>query len=245
MRHWSVRSPHAALGLAASLAASGCVIYTHPAPQQGSSASSSASPAPPAPVAQPAPPPPTRRPSTPATPTASRRYVEVSGRRVPVVVGSGVFGSDQEAPNTLRGVVYFIPERTQRLPELSQFEPQGVVYATELNVSPRPFREGFPGVNNRFEWFAIRYDGQFTVAADGPYAFRLYSDDGSKLWIDKALVADDDGLHAQTSASGQVRLRPGVHTMRVDYFQGPGADLTLQLFVTPPSGPERIFTTRL
>jgi hypothetical protein len=258
MRHWSVRSSLVALGLTVSFAASGCVIYTHPAPQQRSTTYSEpsypAQPAPvarpapvtrPAPIAQPAPVTPERRPTTPAEPGASRRYVEVSGRRVPVIIGRGVFGTDQEAPNTLRGVIYFIPERSQRLPDLSLFEPQGAFYTTEINVPTRSFREGFPGVNGRYEWFALRYEGQFTVSADGPYAFRLYSDDGSKLWIDNALVADNDGLHAQQSVTGQVRLRPGTHTLRLDYYQGPGADLTMQLFVTPPSASERLFTTRL
>lgn len=249
MRHWSVRSSLVALGLTVSFAASGCVLYTRPAPQQRySDPSHPAQPARPGPVAQPAPAPVVEHPQ-PATPTpaptAGRRYAKVSGRSVPVILGSGVFGSDQETPSTLRGVIYFIPERTQRLPELSQFEPQGVFYTTEINVPTRPFREGFPGVNGRYEWFALRYEGQFTVSTDGPYSFRLYSDDGSKLWIDNALVADNDGLHAQKSESGQVRLRPGAHTIRVDYYQGPGANLTMQLFVTPPSSPERLFNTRL
>ena len=249
MRHWSVRSSLVALGLTVSFVASGCVIYTRPAPQQRySELSHPAQPARPAPVTQPAPAPVVEHPQ-PATPTpaptARPRYTRVGSRNVPVIVGHGVFGTDQETPSTLRGVIYFIPERTQRLPELSQFEPQGVLYATEINVSPRPFREGFPGVNGRYEWFALRYEGQFTVSTDGPYSFRLYSDDGSKLWIDNALVADNDGLHAETSVTGQVRLRPGTHTMRLDYYQGPGTALTMQLFVTPPSGPERIFTTRL
>jgi hypothetical protein len=42
-----------------------------------------------------------------------------------------------------------------------------------------------------------------------------------------------------------VHLDPGVHTLRLDYFQGPMQELALQLFVSPPGGTERPFVMRV
>jgi hypothetical protein len=165
---------------------------------------------------------------------------------VPIIVGRIVFGSEEEKPEAMRGVVYFIPERTQRMPDLSLLEPVAAFFTHELNISPRDFSEGFPGVNNRFEWFAIRYDGTFSVKTDGVYDFRIVSDDGAKVYVDNALLIDNDGLHATKSTNGKVRLAPGLHAIRVDYFQGPRMSIALQLFVKPPGpGAERPFHTRL
>ncbi len=55
--------------------------------------------------------------------------------------------------------------------------------------------QGFPGIDNRFEWFAIDYTGNFWIARGGKYKFALNSDDGSKLYIDDTLVIDNDGQH--------------------------------------------------
>ena len=68
-----------------------------------------------------------------------------------------------------------------------------------------------------------------TIATQGVYAFRLISDDGSKLHIDNNLVVDHGGLHGNTSKDGNATLTAGVHDLRVDYFEaGDGQELKLQ-----------------
>src|SRR5687768_8863215 len=70
--------------------------------------------------------------------------------------------------------------------------------------------------------------GYISIPADGAYAFRLTSDDGSRLYIDDALVVDHDGLHGATSKDGTVTLTAGYHALRVEYFEaGGGQQLTL------------------
>ena len=108
---------------------------------------------------------------------------------------------------------------------------------------PQDFRDGFPGITKRFEWFAIDYTGRFWIENPGDYAFLLTSDDGATLSIDDALVIDNDGQHPPQDANGKITLTRGVHRIRVAYFQGPRFEVALVLKVAPPGEPLRIFST--
>ena len=142
----------------------------------------------------------------------------------------------------MEGKIYFLAKNTRALPDFATLESQGSIYAARWDVAPRLFTEGFPGVTNRFEWFAIDYHGPIFVAKAGFYAFRLGSDDGSALWIDGKRVVNLDGLHVWGFAGGKVELTEGDHDLRLAYMQGPAYSLGLQLFVTPPGEKERIFS---
>lgn len=150
------------------------------------------------------------------------------------------FGSSSADQFSLKGDIYYLPEGTGSLPDFSTLTPVGTIYTRELNISSRSFDSGFPGITNRFEWFAIRYTGQFRVGTNGKYSFRLLSDDGSRLLIDGRKIIDNDGTHAPQSVSGEVNLDSGIHQIEVDYFQGPRYYVALQLFWTPPGGSEQI-----
>src|SRR5947199_345334 len=82
--------------------------------------------------------------------------------------------------------------------------PVGTIYTTSLNVPPQDFDKGFPGVTNRFEWFAIVYTGRIWVSIPGLYRFHLLSDDGSRLLVDGKRVLDNDGIHAPLELPGMV-----------------------------------------
>jgi hypothetical protein len=150
------------------------------------------------------------------------------------------FGSATSDSTSLKGDVYYLPEGTKSLPDFSTLTPVGSIYTKALDIPQRSFDSGFPGVTDRFEWFAIKYTGQFYVETEGEYAFRLVSDDGSRLFIDGKKIIDNDGEHSPTSVSGSVYLTQGQHQIEVDYYQGPRYYIALQLFWTPPGGPEEI-----
>ncbi len=150
------------------------------------------------------------------------------------------FGSATSDLTSLRGDIYYLSEGVSSLPEFSSLTPVGSIYTKVLDIPQRSFTSGFPGVTDRFEWFAIRYTGTFSVDMDGDYTFRLVSDDGSRLFIDGNKIIDNDGQHPTQSASGSVYLAPGKHSIEVDYFQGPREEIALQLFWTPPGGSEGI-----
>jgi hypothetical protein len=156
------------------------------------------------------------------------------------------FGTTVVVPYGLRGEIYFLQPGASRLPNFDKLEPVGVIYTAALNIPPSNFRQGFPGVTTRYEWFAINYTGRFWIEKPGKYRFGLISDDGAKLYIDDTLVIDNDGLHMPRGLEGKVKLAGGIHKIRVAYFQGPCTSdpcLALILAIEPPGEKFRIFST--
>jgi hypothetical protein len=153
------------------------------------------------------------------------------------------FGVTVVLPTGFKGQIYKLKKDTQRLPDFAKMKPIGTIYTSELDVPPQDFREGFPGVSKRFEWFAIDYTGRFWIEKPGRYRFLLMSDDGSRLYIDDQLVVDNDGIHAPIERRGRAELTRGVHRIRVSYFQGPRITVALVLRIGCPGEEYRVFST--
>ena len=152
------------------------------------------------------------------------------------------FGTTVVSTSGLQGRIYYLKENSFKLPKFSG-TPVGTIYTNTLNVWPQSFSEGFPGITDRFEWFAIDYTGKFWVEQAGEYRFSLLSDDGARLVIDKKEVIDNDGTHAPEAVSGSAVLTRGVHHIEVSYFQGPRFQVALVLAIGPPGVGWRIFNT--
>jgi hypothetical protein len=144
------------------------------------------------------------------------------------------FGTTVVIPGGLTGKIYNIPPSSGGLPKFDKLEPVGTIYAKGLAIPPTEFTEGFPGVTNRIEWFAIDFNGRFYIPNPGSYRFRLCSDDGSKLYFDGKVVIDNDGIHGTRCLETGVKLSGGIHTIRLSYFQGPRYHLCLILGVQKP-----------
>ena len=156
---------------------------------------------------------------------------------------TATFGTTVVIPSGLRGDVYHLHHNIWTLPDFSRLEPVGSIWTTKLNVTPRHWKDGFPGVTKRDEWFGIVYTGRFWIEKPGKYQFALTSDDGSKLFIDDQLVIDNDCQHPPLARSGDARLTGGMHQIRVQYFQGPRDCIALVLEIAGPDEDWRIFTT--
>jgi hypothetical protein len=153
------------------------------------------------------------------------------------------FGTTVVINSGLKGLVYRIPHNSGHLPDFQKLKPKGTIYTTSLNVPPRDFRTGFPGVTKRTEWFAIDYTGKFWIEKPAVYRFSLTSDDGARLYIDDQVVADNDGLHPPEVRSASLQLTGGIHTIRVSYFQGPRYAVALVLSIAGPGEEYRVFNT--
>ena len=144
------------------------------------------------------------------------------------------FGTTVVATSGFKGLIYYLEFNAYQLPKFSKLKPVGAVYTPYLFVPPQDFSEGFPGVSKRYEWFAIDYTGRFWVSEPGSYKFALASDDGSILYIDGKVIIDNDGQHATQELEGGLKLKTGVHHVRVSYFQGPRFHVALVLRVMGP-----------
>lgn len=154
------------------------------------------------------------------------------------------FGTTVAASSGFEGKIYLLKPDREDLPNFKKMRPAGSIYTTSLQISPRSFQHGFPGITDRFEWFAIDYTGRFWVELPGIYRFRLLSDDGSKLYINGKLIIDNDGTHAPQEIEGYGHFSRGVYSIRVSYFQGPRDQVALVLRVArPDNGGWKIFDT--
>lgn len=121
------------------------------------------------------------------------------------------------------------PERLPRLAEGQTPNADWVLPNVDL-----PDAEAFRAVESPFVTHVL---GWLDLAAAGAYTFRLISDDGSKLWIDGALVVDHDGQHGATAKTGApVQLQAGRRELRIEHFDS-GGKRALRLEWQPPGQP--------
>lgn len=73
-------------------------------------------------------------------------------------------------------------------------------------------------LSKRRDGVAFRFKGSLFVPKSGDYLFHLYSDDGSRLYINEELLIDNDGKHDFEPKRGLVNLKKGVQKIRIDYF---------------------------
>src|SRR5580704_4073571 len=123
-----------------------------------------------------------------------------------------VFGTTVVISSGLRGLVYYIHHNRTQLPDFEKLKPAGpAIYTSSLNLPPQDFKQGFPGVTKRTEWFAIDYNGRFWISKPGSYRFNMLSDDGAKLYIDDQVIVDNDGVHPPQWKDGSIELAGGLH----------------------------------
>lgn len=100
----------------------------------------------------------------------------------------------------------------EKMPDFESISPIDSGYADYIDLSPQ----------KRKEYFALVYKGYLSVDKRGVYAFALTSDDGSRLFIGKNLVIDNDGLHGPITVLGRIALEAGAHPITVKFFQRSG-----------------------
>ncbi|MFG2729216.1 family 16 glycoside hydrolase [Streptomyces canus] len=163
-----------------------------------------------------------------------RRARRTAGLLLTVLVAGGlaapVAGADEkpfaDLPPQEPGVTLRVFDIQSPLSELCDLKPAQTPNVDRLIPTVDwSSTEGFGFTNN----FVSQIIGNINVPADGTYAFRLISDDGSRLFIGDAKVIDHDGLHGAEPKDGEIALTPGYHALRIDHFdRGGGQQVTLQ-----------------
>ncbi|WP_304064363.1 family 20 glycosylhydrolase [Pedobacter glucosidilyticus] len=78
--------------------------------------------------------------------------------------------------------------------------------------------------------YGLVFSGYIKVNEDATFEFSLLSDDGARLYIDDELIIDNDGKHARYERAAGVWLRPGLHKIKLAYFDdGLGSALKLSV----------------
>ncbi|HYK76633.1 MAG TPA: family 20 glycosylhydrolase [Daejeonella sp.] len=97
---------------------------------------------------------------------------------------------------------------------------------------------------NKSRTYGLILEGYIQIEEDGIYAFTTSSDDGSQLWIDGALVVDNDGRHTSFELTGATNLLKGLHKIQIRYFQA-GGQSDLRVFMAQPGKTRTEIPTRL
>lgn len=136
---------------------------------------------------------------------ADRRPVR--GRPVPSNVlqsASGANGLDGE---------YFGNKTFKNQPTLKRVDPQ-----INFNWNDAPPAAGVTRTD-----FSVRWTGFLVPEESGLYELTTNSDDGSRLYLDGALLVNNWGDHSMQQASSRIQLEKGHrYALRIEYYQGFG-----------------------
>ena len=72
--------------------------------------------------------------------------------------------------------------------------------------------------------FGLVFNAKIEVAKAGIHTFTIASDDGSRLFINRKVVVNHDGIHGMSAKSGKVKLEVGTHDIELQYFEGSGEE---------------------
>jgi alpha-L-fucosidase len=124
------------------------------------------------------------------------------------------------------GLLHYLYEGTwDKIPNFNGLTSKIKGVATDFSLARNPADENF----------ALDYHGFIRIPDDGVYAFRLISDDGSRLIINEQTTIDHDGLHGATAKEGTLALGKGLHPLRISFFERSGGN-TLELLWSRDGG---------
>ena len=88
-------------------------------------------------------------------------------------------------------------------------------FGSSGNAFPSPYNSGASN-------FEALYTGKISIATAGVYTFTTASDDGSVLFVDGAMVVNNNFFQSVSTRSGTVALATGLHSLAIGYYQGAG-----------------------
>ncbi|MEO5910800.1 MAG: family 20 glycosylhydrolase, partial [Pelobium sp.] len=157
------------------------------------------------------------------TPSGKRSVITTT-----MLVNKDILPADNTASQKSQGALkyYYVPGKFANTLEID------TNLATQKGLASQI---SFNKVSGKAREYGIVFVGYINVNENADFEFSLYSDDGSRLYIDDQLIIDNDGKHARYEKAAGVNLQAGLHKIRVSYFDdGPGS--TLQVSVKGTDG---------
>jgi len=106
------------------------------------------------------------------------------------------------------------PPNLNPWPDMANLLPNDTRIDTLLNIQYSDFPANYAGN------FSSRHLAYINIAVGGDYGFSSSADDGSRVYVDEALVIQQ--TFPQSGYSAPVHLTPGYHGIRVEYVQSYG-----------------------
>lgn len=115
---------------------------------------------------------------------------------------------------------------------------------SNLAVPLRNFAEGFPGFPDLKAWFILDIHFKLDTPGAGTYGLLMDSDDGSIVTVNGQQIINLDGLrdgNLKIFERRDIALNEKDNIVRIQYMQGPGPDLAIQLKWIPPGTTEAVY----
>ncbi len=126
---------------------------------------------------------------------------------------------ETETPVSQTGLLAFWSHSVQHATTLGEVD-----WSKYTNITVEP-TVNWPSSNNPFfiggptDYFALQLVGELTIPATGSWTLGLSSDAGARLFIDGALVVNDDANHSFRRRTATLTLAAGVHSIEVRYLE--------------------------
>lgn len=130
------------------------------------------------------------------------------------------------------GLQYHVyPGRFTRCPDVSK------LIATSEGTAEQPRLNQLRGLPD--DEFALVMEGYLEIPETGVWTLAIGSDDGSRIYVDGELVANNDGPHPMQWGSGRDRWQQGLHPVRIEFFEATG-DADLQVVLNKDGSEQRL-----
>lgn len=137
------------------------------------------------------------------------------------------FGGHTTAGHGLLGKVYPIESEVSEVPAFDSLgEPVATIMVDQLDIPSTEFTGKIAGKD---EWFAIHFDGSLNVVEAGEYELCLAAGSGALLFLNEALIVDNDGRHETQEVCEAVYIEPGEYLLDLLYYQAEKPELGLTL----------------
>lgn len=143
------------------------------------------------------------------------------------VVKAKAFLGDNQQSNSAVGFFRLVKSNSNNGINYSYYEGDDwhflpAFLTLKAKATGRTYQFRVDKLNQRNDYFGLRFVSYLQIDSAGQYKFYLNSDDGSKLYINDQQVVDNDGAHGTIERAGTIELKPGLHKITVDYFNEEG-----------------------
>lgn len=135
-----------------------------------------------------------------------------------------------DAPRPVAYEYFEAPAESAAAPRWEMLPAFGSLRPIRTGTAPEI---GLATIERRPDQFAIRFRAKLRIDEAGTYMFHLNSDDGSRLFVGRRRIIDNDGSHGPIEVSGAIDLTPGLHDITVEYFDDHGGE-ALEFSMTGP-----------
>jgi len=115
----------------------------------------------------------------------------------------------------------FYMKQKDRVADLNKHRPTTQRVVKEVNypnTKPANFKNVWKNFKQNHD-FAVRWSGVLKLTEVGTYKFSLKSDDGSRMFLNRKLVINNDGLHSWRQAQTTLQFKSATSFIIVEYFQ--------------------------